>query len=271
MTEGTHHPPDQILRIRFSKRGPVRFISHRDVARSWERAFRKARLPLAFTAGFSPHPRVSFGLALPLGWESDAEYIDVHLAERCDPQDVAARLDAALPEGMRVEDLAEIPATAPSAAAIVRWADYAVAVRGPHEGPPPAPAAVAAGLDLLLGDSEWIAPRRRKGREVEGTEDVRPLVAHVSLADTPPDGFGPTALSMRLATQPRVLRPEEVLVLLSDRHPEAACEAARVRRLSQIVVADGGNADPLTGSGAVPPPAPPKEISALDAKVPSPT
>jgi radical SAM-linked protein len=65
------------VRIRFSKRGKVRFISHRDVARAFERAFRIEQLPLAFTEGFSPRPKVSFGLALSVGHESDAEYLDV--------------------------------------------------------------------------------------------------------------------------------------------------------------------------------------------------
>ena len=65
------------VRIRFAKRGKVRFISHRDVARAFERAFRIEQLPLAFTEGFSPRPKVSFGLALSVGHESDAEYLDV--------------------------------------------------------------------------------------------------------------------------------------------------------------------------------------------------
>ena len=74
------------VRMRYAKRGPVRFIGHRDVARAFERAFRIAELPLAFSAGFSPHPKVSFGPALAVGYESDAEYLDVELAEALDDE-----------------------------------------------------------------------------------------------------------------------------------------------------------------------------------------
>ena len=88
------------VRIRFAKRGKVRFISHRDVARAFERAFRIEQLPLAFTEGFSPRPKVSFGLALSVGHESDAEYLDVELTEAVDTASLAERLTPALPEGM---------------------------------------------------------------------------------------------------------------------------------------------------------------------------
>ena len=80
------------VRIRFAKRGKVRFISHRDVARAFERAFRIEQLPLAFTEGFSPRPKVSFGLALSVGHESDAEYLDVELTEPIDTEALPARL-----------------------------------------------------------------------------------------------------------------------------------------------------------------------------------
>src|SRR4029077_7165483 len=88
------------VRIRFSKRGRVRFISHRDVARAFERAFRIEELPLAFTEGFSPRPKVSFGLALSVGHESEAEYLDVELTESVDVDALPERLTPALPEGM---------------------------------------------------------------------------------------------------------------------------------------------------------------------------
>ncbi len=90
------------VRLRFSKRGKVRFISHRDVARAFERAFRVEQLPLAFTAGFVPRPKVSFGLALSVGNESDAEYLDVTAVEYqvgvrgADPDEVAGAVQEAL-------------------------------------------------------------------------------------------------------------------------------------------------------------------------------
>ena len=72
------------VRVRYAKRGKIRWISHRDVARAFERALRIERLPLAFTLGFSPRPKVSFGLALSTGYESEAEYLDLELSEPID-------------------------------------------------------------------------------------------------------------------------------------------------------------------------------------------
>ena len=88
------------LRLRFSKTGKVRWTSHRDVARMWERAFRRTRLPLVYTAGFSPRPKISFGLALPTGHESVAEYLDVELAHE-GPQSVAEDNGDAAPRERR--------------------------------------------------------------------------------------------------------------------------------------------------------------------------
>src|SRR5438874_3489078 len=92
------------VRLRFSKLGKVRWTSHRDVARMWERAFRRVSLPLAYTQGFSPRPKVSFGLALPTGAESLAEYLDVELDPRVTELDehLPARLTPALPVGIDV-------------------------------------------------------------------------------------------------------------------------------------------------------------------------
>src|SRR5207253_6067075 len=89
------------VRVRFAKLGKVRWTSHRDVARMWERAFRRVQLPLAWTGGFSPRPKLSFGLALPTGAESLAEYLDLELAPDAvvDLDDLPARLSPALPAG----------------------------------------------------------------------------------------------------------------------------------------------------------------------------
>src|SRR5207344_1275721 len=86
------------VRLRYTKRGKIRWISHRDVARALERAFRITKLPLAFTEGFSPRPKVSFGLALSTGHESDAEYLDLVFADEVDCDDLPPVLSEALPD-----------------------------------------------------------------------------------------------------------------------------------------------------------------------------
>ena len=103
MPEGPPPPPTvQKLRLRYAKRGPLRFASHRDLARALERALRRARVPMAFSAGFSPHPKISYLGAAPTGAASEAEYVEIGLAERRDPEEVRAALDASLPPGVDV-------------------------------------------------------------------------------------------------------------------------------------------------------------------------
>src|SRR5262249_30288930 len=90
------------VRLRFAKRGKLRFTSHRDVARAFERALRRARLPVAYSQGFNPHPKISWVGAAPTGVASEAEYVEIQLVEHLDPEVVRASFNAALPEGLTV-------------------------------------------------------------------------------------------------------------------------------------------------------------------------
>ena len=95
-------PPVQRLRIRYAKRGRLRFASHRDFSRSFERALVRARIPMAYSSGFNPHPRISYAGAAPTGAASEAEYLEIGLASAADPDDVRRRLDTSLPPGLDV-------------------------------------------------------------------------------------------------------------------------------------------------------------------------
>src|ERR671917_2357533 len=90
------------VRVRFAKRGRLRFLSHRDVARTVERAVRRAGVPVSYSHGFSPHPRLSWIGAAPTGAASEAEYLEIGLTRPVDPGELAAALDAALPDGLDV-------------------------------------------------------------------------------------------------------------------------------------------------------------------------
>lgn len=100
-------PPVQRLRVRYAKRGRARFTSHRDFSRAFERALRRADVPMAYSSGFSPHPRISFANASPTGAATEAEYLEIGLAQHRDPGQVRAALDAALPEGLDVVEVVE--------------------------------------------------------------------------------------------------------------------------------------------------------------------
>ena len=99
----------QRLRIRYAKRGRARFTSHRDFGRAFERALRRAGVPMAYSSGFSPHPRISYANASPTGAASEAEYLEIALAEARPPAAVQAALDAALPPGLDVVEVVESP------------------------------------------------------------------------------------------------------------------------------------------------------------------
>src|SRR5215469_1698017 len=101
-------PIIQRLTIRYAKRGRMRFASHRDVARAIERGVRKAGVPVAYSAGFSPHPRISYSGGAPTGSASEAEYLEISLTSRWAPAHLGRLLDAALPDGIDVVEVVEV-------------------------------------------------------------------------------------------------------------------------------------------------------------------
>ncbi len=106
--EGPPPPPVvQRLRLRYAKRGRLRWTSHRDFARALERALRRAGAPMAFSAGFTPHPKISYVGAAPTGVASEAEYVEIGLASRVDPEELRQRLDESLPPGLDVLECVE--------------------------------------------------------------------------------------------------------------------------------------------------------------------
>lgn len=102
-------PPVQRLRIRYAKRGRLRFTSHRDFSRAFERAVFRARIPMAYSSGFNPHPRISYAGAAPTGSASEAEFLEIALAEVVDPAAVHGALDEALPTGLDVLEVVVSP------------------------------------------------------------------------------------------------------------------------------------------------------------------
>ena len=100
-------PVVQRLRIRYAKRGRLRFSSHRDFQRAFERAVRRAGVPVAFSAGFSPHPRISYANAAPTGIGSEAEYLEIALTRPCDVGNVQRVLDRALPPDLDIVEVVE--------------------------------------------------------------------------------------------------------------------------------------------------------------------
>jgi radical SAM-linked protein len=224
------------VRVRFTKRGKVRFVSHRDVARAFERAFRVEQLPLAFTLGFAPRPKVSFGLALSVGHESDAEYLDVELAEAVDVGALPGRLSCALPEGIEVTGAVELVDRAPAQQESVTLVEYRVTAWDGGDRPATAEVLRAATTQVLARPALPVT-RVRKGRE--STDDIRPAIRNIELVA---DDDAP-ALELTLSTQSRGARPREVLDAMSSDGVELT--EHRVLRTAQWIERDGARVEPL--------------------------
>ncbi|MFB7373862.1 TIGR03936 family radical SAM-associated protein [Streptomyces sp. NPDC056222] len=97
----------QRIRLRYTKRGRLRFTSHRDFQRAFERALRRAEVPMAYSAGFTPHPKVSYANAAPTGTGSEAEFLEIALTEKRDPEILRVLLDESLPDGLDITDAVE--------------------------------------------------------------------------------------------------------------------------------------------------------------------
>lgn len=209
------------VRIRHTKQGKVRFTSHRDAARLWERALRKAELPVSFTAGFTPRPKISFGLALPTGAESIAEYLDISFDNDVDVDELPPLLSASLPAGFDV--VAAVPLEAGTASlqndvSTVRWELFAPWLTpGDHRD----------AAERLLAADELLLERERKGET--RLDDVRPVIC-----DLRPDEHRGRLIA-DLATVGRALRPAELAQLAyphcdTTRNPHTAVRAVRTHQ-----------------------------------------
>jgi radical SAM-linked protein len=166
-------PPVQRLRIRYAKRGRLRFTSHRDFGRAFERALRRAGIPMAYSSGFSPHPRISYATASPTGAASEAEYLEIALSQVCVPELVAKELDHALPVGLDV--LAVVEADSGS------LADQLTASHWRIELPDGVPEVIARAVDGFLAVAE--APTERMTKNGLRTFDARESVVRMDADD----------------------------------------------------------------------------------------
>lgn len=230
------------VRLRYTKLGKVRFTSHRDAARLWERALRKTGLPVASTQGFTPRPKISFGLALPTGGESLAEYLDVELTDAVDIDALATQLAAALPDGFDVvasQALVGRTVSLQDDVTSVTWELFAPWLTAEHH---------AQAAERLLAASTLPIDRVRKG--VRARDDVRPAVIQLRS-----DG---DRLVADLATVGRALRPGE-LAELAYPHCDPSSEpfvAVRALRTHQWIEHDEVRREVISLPTDVPVPTP---------------
>jgi radical SAM-linked protein len=220
----------QRLRLRYAKRGRLRHSSHRDFQRAFERALRRAAVPMAYSAGFTPHPKVSYAGAAPTGVASEAEYLEIGLADRCDPERLRAALDASLPPDLDVIEVVEVPPS-PEGAKAVPLADRLQASVWRLDLPGvTAPAAAAAVVAFLAAERVEVSRLTKNG--VRTFDARRPVVR---LAARPgPDGAEPCAiLDLVVRHVTPAVRPDDVLAGLRSVGDLAPPAAPAVVRLAQ--------------------------------------
>jgi radical SAM-linked protein len=210
--------PASKVRLRFTKGGSLRWLSHHDLMRTFERMLRRAALPFRRTQGFHPHPRLVFALSLPLGVVGLAEVAELELDEEMPPQEVLARLRGQCPPGLEITDACAI---APTQTAHVRGLCYGL----------PLPDGRADELrprlaEFLAVPECWVERRRPSGGQPRRRLDLRPFVRDLRLR-----GEGPTWLEMDLWLTPAgTARPDEVLTVLQLHDLlDAGCVLHRIR------------------------------------------
>ncbi len=204
------------IRLRVRKDGKARFVGHLEFMTVFHRAVRRAGLPIRFSGGFHPHPRISFPDALPTGVESDAEIIDLELCRPRGARETAEALNAQLPEGFRVREAAAVPWKTPSPSGSIKMTFYRVQL------PEPAPAGLAERLAACLAAEQVRVERDKGNRSV--SVDLRPDIVDLELTDH--------ALLLTMAKGSPVLLAAHLLGATPD-------EARRLRIRKTGVALDG--------------------------------
>lgn len=220
-------PPVQRLRVRYAKRGRLRFTSHRDFSRAFERAVFRARIPMAYSSGFNPHPRISYAGAAPTGSASEAEYLEIALAQVLVPAEVHAALDEALPEGLDVIEVVESPGG--SLADRLEASRWRIDVDG-------APEVVEAGVAAFLAADQVLVERMTK----KGLREFDARGAVVSLAVTTSGYDDRSALDVVLRHGVPAVRPDDVLTALVSVSEVQPGPAPLMTRLAQGPLAEDG-------------------------------
>jgi radical SAM-linked protein len=225
-------PPVQKLRIRYTKRGRLRFTSHRDFSRAFERAVRRAGLPMAYSSGFNPHPRISYANAAPTGAQSEAEYLEIGLRERADPEQVREDLDAALPDGLDVLACVEAgPGTLADRLEASHWQTRLPDLPLPH--------AQRAVEEFLARESVEVERMTKKGMR---RFDCRAAVVRLTVAGVPDAEAECAILDVVLRHGTPSVRPDDVLAGLREVSGLAPGVAPLHTRVAQ------GTLDPRTGT-----------------------
>jgi radical SAM-linked protein len=243
--------------LRYAKRGRLRFSSHRDFQRALERALRRAEVPMAYSAGFSPHPKVSYANAAPTGTASEAEYIEIALDRRCDVEQIRLALDRALPPGL---DIVQAVEAEPGALADrLQASQWRIELTGQASAGPDGDQVRDVVRRFLAAERIEVQRRTKTGLR---TFDAREPIVRLEVVDAGASSVASGCAILNLVvrhTTPAV-RPDDVLSAFRVVADFAPPSPPLVTRLAQGLLdeADGSVTDPLVadrdGAGAEPVP-----------------
>lgn len=188
------------VRIVFSRGEPVKYVGHLDLMRAWERILRRARVPLAYSQGFNPHPRMTLALPLPVGCTGEREELDILLIEPLSPEALVDCLQPAMPPGIQVVQVYAVDLHASARPSCVRRVDYRVVLDGVSVE------AVRQAVDALLSQSQVQVEFQHKHY------DLRPLIDSLSAVEQ--DGQIVLEMVLLCDVQGRIGRPDVVLAAL---------------------------------------------------------
>ncbi|MBW5480663.1 TIGR03936 family radical SAM-associated protein [Streptomyces bambusae] len=253
----------QRIRLRYTKRGRLRFTSHRDFQRAFERALRRAEVPMAYSAGFTPHPKVSYANAAPTGTGSEAEYLEIALTAHRDPEKLRELLDESLPDGLDIVDA--VQARTSGLADRLTASVWELRLDGvePEE-------AERAAQTFLAAETVEVQRRTKNGvRTFDTRAAVVSLDARPAAADRPLDN---ACAILRLVVRhvTPAVRPDDVLSGLRAVADLAPPVPAAVTRLAQGLFDEesGTVTDPLAPDRDADTAAPPTAAVTADAKAP---
>jgi radical SAM-linked protein len=210
----------QRLRIKFSRSTEIKFISHLDMVRLWERALRRAGVPLTYSQGFSPHPQISIAVPLSIGMTSEAELMDITCDRTLTPHWIIDTLKQQLPKGIDIINVSQIAPSVPSLQSQVRFTEYRVELMTNKRREE---VELSVANLLSLANLPW---QHKRDTGVK-TYDLRPLVTQISLLDWQP---GCVTLAMRLRCDNLGSgRPEQVTAALGfTEYPETIHRTALI-------------------------------------------
>ena len=199
------------IRITFSKQGALRYTGHLDLHKLWERATRRAELPLAYSQGFHPQPKMNIASALPLGFSSQCEVLDMRLEQAISLDGLVQKLNDTMPEGIRVKHIEEVDERAPALQTQVVSAEYEVTIKEAGFG-----SDLKRTIDSVMESESIIRTRRNK------EYDLRPLIEELTLTSE-------KKLFMKLTSKEGATgRPEEVLDVLGITFEDTRVERTRL-------------------------------------------